>query len=186
MVTGMAAEVGDVTVDVPVPNRCTAETDHVPSTMLGNSQLPSAAVAVKVQVTGSDPAWIAVTVTAAPGVRFETSINGVWSLVIESLSDRPESELPAKLTTGVSMIRQLSVVIPTFPALSVAMISNICGPGVKSRKTVFARGHATTTPLSLQIAVSPDGILTAAITADVCVVTPSLAIRALVTAEVPA
>jgi len=74
------------------PLVCTDVIDHVPSASVPKSQLVCA-VAVKVQVTFAEPAFVAVTVTVLPFVALPTEIVGVLSDVMSSVADAPLSEL---------------------------------------------------------------------------------------------
>ena len=78
---------------------CTDVIVHVPSASVPKSQ-PDCAVAVKVQVTFAEPAFVAVTVTVLPFVALPTEIVGVLSDVMLSVADVPLSELT--FTSGVA------------------------------------------------------------------------------------
>ena len=74
---------------------CFAVTDQTPSTKVPRSH-PVCAVAVNVQVTFAEPAFVAVTVTVLPSVALPTEIVGVLSDVMSSVEDEPESEAVAR------------------------------------------------------------------------------------------
>ena len=88
----------DEAVDVIPLFVCVEVIDHVPSASVPKSQL-DCAVAVKVQVTFAEPAFVAVTVTVLPLVALPTEIVGVLSEVMLSELEEPLSE-PAS-TSGV-------------------------------------------------------------------------------------
>jgi hypothetical protein len=75
---------------------CAAEIAQVPSLNVPRSHPPVVPDAVKVQVTGVDPDFVAVTVTEAPEMRPVRSIRGVESDVRLSLVDVPESDAVAR------------------------------------------------------------------------------------------
>jgi len=97
------------------PLVCTDVIDHVPSASVPKSQLVCA-VAVKVQVTFAEPAFVAVTVTVLPFVALPTEIVGVLSDVMLSEFDEPLSE--AVSTTGVAGVAGAWIYVN--PLLSVA------------------------------------------------------------------
>jgi len=92
--------IADEAVDVIPLFVCVEVTDHVPSASVPRSQL-DCAVAVKVQVTFAEPAFVAVTVTVLPLVALPTEIVGVLSEVTPSLFDEPLSDAVA--TAGVAV-----------------------------------------------------------------------------------
>ena len=75
---------------------------------------------MNVQVTEADPAFAAVTVTVAPGIRFATSKTGRCSAVMPSPTT-PVSEATASVTAGGAMTDHLRVNIDELPAMSVAV-----------------------------------------------------------------
>jgi hypothetical protein len=92
--------IADEAADITPLFVCVEVTDHVPSASVPRSQL-DCAVAVKVQVTSADPAFVAVTVTVLPLVALPTEIVGVLSEVTPSLFDEPLSDAVA--TAGVAV-----------------------------------------------------------------------------------
>ena len=92
--------IDDEAADVTPLFVCVEVTDHVPSASVPRSQL-DCAVAVKVQVTFAEPAFVAVTVTVLPLVALPTEIVGVLSEVTPSLFDEPLSDAVA--TAGVAV-----------------------------------------------------------------------------------
>ena len=92
--------IADEAADVTPLFVCVEVTVHVPSASVPRSQL-DCAVAVKVQVTSADPAFVAVTVTVLPLVALPTEIVGVLSEVTPSLFDEPLSDAVA--TAGVAV-----------------------------------------------------------------------------------
>ena len=94
---------------------CVEVTDHVPSASVPRSQL-DCAVAVKVQVTFAEPAFVAVTVTVLPLVALPTEIVGVLSEVTPSLFDEPLSDAVA--TAGVAVAEGGAIYVK--PPLNVA------------------------------------------------------------------
>lgn len=79
--------------------------------------------AVNVHVTGLEPALEAVTVTVAPGIRFETSTVGVSSAVTPSPST-PVSDAEARVTSGAATTNQVEVRLRALPATSVAVTTS--------------------------------------------------------------
>jgi len=94
IVTLTAAEMAESTPALV----CFDVIDQTPSASVPKSQL-DCAVAVKVQVTLAEPAFVAVTVTVLPLVALPTEIVGVLSEVMLSEFEEPLSE-PAS-TSGV-------------------------------------------------------------------------------------
>ena len=92
--------IDDEAADVTPLFVCVEVTVHVPSSSVPRSQL-DCAVAVKVQVTFAEPAFVAVTVTVLPLVALPTEIVGVLSEVTPSLFDEPLSDAVA--TAGVAV-----------------------------------------------------------------------------------
>ena len=92
--------IDDEAADVTPLFVCVEVTDHVPSASVPRSQL-DCAVAVKVQVTFAEPAFVAATVTVLPLVALPTEIVGVLSEVTPSLFDEPLSDAVA--TAGVAV-----------------------------------------------------------------------------------
>ena len=83
---------------------CVAETAQVPSLKVPRSHPPVVPDAVKVQVTGVDPDFVAVTVTEAPEMSPVRSIRGVESDVRLSLEELPKSEDVARSGAPVADI----------------------------------------------------------------------------------
>ena len=110
---------------------CFAVTDQTPSTKVPRSH-PVCAVAVNVQVTFAEPAFVAVTVTVLPSVALPTEIVGVLSDVILSVEDEPESDAVAR--SGV--VGAEGVATYVYPPLNVAdcvsvLVTTIsCAPAV--------------------------------------------------------
>jgi hypothetical protein len=121
----------DEAVDVIPLFVCVEVIDHVPSASVPKSQL-DCAVAVKVQVTFVEPAFVAVTVTVLPSVALPTEIVGVLSDVMLSEFDEPESEAVAK--SGVAGADGAAIYVN--PLLSVAACVSVfvtttsCAPAV--------------------------------------------------------
>lgn len=97
------------------PLVCIDVIDHVPSASVPKSQLVCA-VAVNVQVTFAEPAFVAVTVTVLPLVALPTEIVGVLSEVTPSLFDEPLSDAVA--TAGVAVAEGGAIYVK--PPLNVA------------------------------------------------------------------
>lgn len=89
----------DMAESTPAPV-CFEVIDQTPSASVPKSQL-DCAVAVKVQVTFAEPAFVAVIVTVLPFVALPTEIVGVLSEVTPSLFDEPLSDAVA--TAGVAV-----------------------------------------------------------------------------------
>lgn len=110
---------------------CVEVTDHVPSASVPKSQL-DCAVAVKVQVTFAEPAFVAVTVTVLPLVALPTEIVGVLSEVMLSEFEEPLSE-PASIS-GVAGAEggEMYVKPPLNVAdcVSVLVTTMFCAPAV--------------------------------------------------------
>ena len=107
--------IDDEAADVTPLFVCVEVTDHVPSASVPRSQL-DCAVAVKVQVTFAEPAFVAVTVTVFPLVALPTEIVGVLSEVTPSLFDEPLSDAVA--TAGVAVAEGGAIYVK--PPLNVA------------------------------------------------------------------
>jgi hypothetical protein len=107
--------IADEAADVTPLFVCVEVTDHVPSASVPRSQL-DCAVAVKVQVTFAEPAFVAVTVTVLPLVALPTEIVGVLSEVTPSLFDEPLSDAVA--TAGVAVAEGGAIYVK--PPLNVA------------------------------------------------------------------
>ena len=107
--------IADEAADVTPLFVCVEVTDHVPSASVPKSQL-DCAVAVKVQVTFAEPAFVAVTVTVLPLVALPTEIVGVLSEVTPSLFDEPLSDAVA--TAGVAVAEGGAIYVK--PPLNVA------------------------------------------------------------------
>jgi hypothetical protein len=107
--------IADEAADITPLFVCVEVTDHVPSASVPRSQL-DCAVAVKVQVTSADPAFVAVTVTVLPLVALPTEIVGVLSEVTPSLFDEPLSDAVA--TAGVAVAEGGAIYVK--PPLNVA------------------------------------------------------------------
>jgi hypothetical protein len=107
--------IDDEAADVTPLFVCVEVTVHVPSASVPRSQL-DCAVAVKVQVTSADPAFVAVTVTVLPLVALPTEIVGVLSEVTPSLFDEPLSDAVA--TAGVAVAEGGAIYVK--PPLNVA------------------------------------------------------------------
>jgi len=107
--------IADEAADVTPLFVCVEVTDQVPSASVPKSQL-DCAVAVKVQVTFAEPAFVAVTVTVLPLVALPTEIVGVLSEVTPSLFDEPLSDAVA--TAGVAVAEGGAIYVK--PPLNVA------------------------------------------------------------------
>ena len=107
--------IDDEAADVTPLFVCVEVTVHVPSASVPRSQL-DCAVAVKVQVTFAEPAFVAVTVTVLPLVALPTEIVGVLSEVTPSLFDEPLSDAVA--TAGVAVAEGGAIYVK--PPLNVA------------------------------------------------------------------
>jgi hypothetical protein len=82
---------------------------------------------VNVHVTGAEPAFVAVTVTVAPGIRFATSKNGSCSAVTPSPTT-PVSDAATKLTSGGPTTDHLRISVEELPAMSVAITARVLTP----------------------------------------------------------
>ena len=140
MVTASAA----VPLETP-PIDCVAVIDQPPSGLsTGRSHAPAlevagetAAGAVNEHVTEGDPDFAAVTVTVAPGARFDTVIVGVLSEVMRSVAEDPVSDVLARASTGSPTSDQSKTAgAETFPALSVRTNVMVCAPD-----SIVVAGH---------------------------------------------
>jgi len=111
----------------------------------------TAAGAVNVQVTGVSPALEAVTVTVAPGIRFDTSNSGrPWDVTPSPAV--PVSELEARAITGGATTDHSRRSEVALPATSVATIVRELAP---DDSEVSVAGHAVAAaPLSEHVYVT--------------------------------
>ena len=123
--------IADEAADITPLFVCVEVTDHVPSASVPRSQL-DCAVAVKVQVTSADPAFVAVTVTVLPLVALPTEIVGVLSEVTPSLFDEPLSDAVATAGVAVAEGGAIYVKLPLNVAdcVSVLVTTTSCAPAL--------------------------------------------------------
>jgi hypothetical protein len=162
----------DEAVDVIPLFVCVEVINHVPSASVPKSQL-DCAVAVKVQVTFAEPAFVAVTVTVLPSVALPTEIVGVLSEVMLSEFDEPESEAVAK--SGVAGAGGAAIYVN--PLLSVAACVSVfvtttsCAPAVPAGVVQVIEVEDTTVTLvhaaPPTVTVAPDRKLVPVIVIDV-------------------
>ena len=123
--------IADEAADVTPLFVCVEVTDHVPSASVPRSQL-DCAVAVKVQVTFAEPAFVAVTVTVLPLVALPTEIVGVLSEVTPSLFDEPLSDAVA--TAGVAVAEGGAIYVKpplnVAACISVLVTTTSCAPAL--------------------------------------------------------
>ena len=121
----------DEAADVTPLFVCVEVTVHVPSASVLRSQL-DCAVAVKVQVTFAEPAFVAVTVTVLPLVALPTEIVGVLSEVTPSLFDEPLSDAVA--TAGVAVAEGGAIYVKpplnVAACISVLVTTTSCAPAL--------------------------------------------------------
>jgi hypothetical protein len=164
--------IADEAVDVTPLFVCVEVTDHVPSASVPRSQL-DCAVAVKVQVTFAEPAFVAVTVTVLPLVALPTEIVGVLSEVTPSLFDEPLSDAVATAGVAVADGGAIYVKPPLNVAdcVSVLVTTTSCAPAVPAGVVQVIEVEDTTVTLvhaaPPTVTVAPERKLVPVIVIDV-------------------